>query len=120
MGLDFTKAIHPVDNMLTAIGHKQNLVSNNVANAHTPGYTAKTASFSDMLFAANSPFETRLSQKMGSKYSVGEAGEIDSGSPVQLQKEMIEMQKNLMLYSMTTRRASTIFNGLRTASQIGR
>ncbi|MFX8715878.1 hypothetical protein ABTM38_19610, partial [Acinetobacter baumannii] len=81
-----------------------------------PGYTAREVSFADLLKTDN-PFETDLSRKMGSKMS-----EIASstGQPVDLQKEMIEMQKNSLYYSMVTRRASSIFTSLKAAAQIGR
>src|ERR1044072_418013 len=101
---------------LNAISERQRLSSANIANAHTPGYTAKHVSFADLLKTDN-PFEIALSQKMGSK--LVESNE-DTGTPVDLQKELIDMQKNMLFYSMTTRRASTIFNTLKTASQIGR
>lgn len=100
---------------LKAISERQKLVTNNVANAHTPGYTAKEVSFSDLL-NADSPFETRLSQEMGQRMPEATS----TGMPVDLQKEMIQMQKNMLFYGMASRRASTIINTLKTASQIGR
>jgi flagellar basal body rod protein FlgB len=109
-------SVDAVLNSLSAISERQRLSSANLANAHTPGYTAKRVSFSDLLRADN-PFETRLSRKMGSKMT--EIG-AETGMPVDLQKELIEMQKNMLFYSMATRRATTIFTALRTASQIGR
>lgn len=101
---------------MAAISERQRLTSANIANAHTPGYTARSVSFSDLLKADN-PFETQLSQKMGSKLSEIST---DTGTTVDIQKELIDMQKNLLFYSMTTRRASTIFSSLKAASQVGR
>ncbi|HEY9746930.1 MAG TPA: hypothetical protein V6C99_12010 [Oculatellaceae cyanobacterium] len=109
-------SLNIVLNSLSAISERQRLASANLANAHTPGYTAKQVSFSDLLREDN-PFETDLSRKMGG--AMGALG-ADTGQPVNLQREMIEMQKNMLYYSMASRRASTIFNALRTASQIGR
>ena len=100
---------------LKAISERQKLVTNNVANAHTPGYMAKDISFSDLLQMDN-PFETRLSQEMGKRTPEANS----TGLPVDLQKEMIEMQKNMLFYGMASRRVSTVFNTLKTASQIGR
>lgn len=105
-----------VTTALHAISERQRIASANLANAHTPGYTAREVSFSDLLKTDN-PFEIALSQKMGSKLTEMTS---DAGVPVDMQKELIEMQKNMLFYSMTTRRASTIFNTLRTASQVGR
>ncbi len=120
MGFDPTSKLLPVVDMLTAISDRQQMASNNIANAHTPGYTAKKASFADLLTGLSSPFETELSQKMGGSQCSPSGGEVDSGQPVSLQNELIEMQRNSLYYSLATRRASTIFNSLRTASQIGR
>ncbi|MCE3235272.1 MAG: hypothetical protein K0Q50_1452 [Vampirovibrio sp.] len=101
---------------MAAISERQRLTSANIANAHTPGYTARSVSFSDLLKADN-PFETDMSQKMGSKLTEIST---DTGTPVDIQKELIDMQKNLLYYSMATRRASTIFSSLKAASQVGR
>lgn len=101
---------------LTALSARQKVTSANIANAHTPGYTAREVSFSELLQGEN-PFETNLSQKMGSKLSEMNN---NTGAPVDLQKELVEMQKNLLFYSMTTRRAASVYNTLKNASQVGR
>jgi flagellar basal body rod protein FlgB len=101
---------------LGAISERQKLTSANIANAHTPGYTARSINFADLLKTDN-PFETQLSQKMGSKLSEVST---ETGVAVDLQKELIDMQKNLLFYSMVTRRASTIFSSMKAASQVGR
>jgi flagellar basal body rod protein FlgB len=102
--------------LLRAISQRQSLSSANIANAHTPGYTARSASFSELLKSDN-PFETDLSRKMGSQIS---ALSTDTGLPVDLQKELIEMQKNYLYFSMVSRRASSIINNIKAASQVGR
>lgn len=107
-----------IGSVIHSIARRQEVNSNNVANANTPGYQAKSLSFSDVLGNLNNPFETRMSHKMGSSNIA--LDETSTGMPVDLQKELIEMQKNTLFYSVATRRASTIFNTLRTASQIGR
>jgi len=108
--------IKPISNILNVISQKQKITSVNIANAQTPGYIARKASFADML-QANNPFETNLSQKMG-----GHMQEIDqySGAPVDLQQELIDMQKSALYYSMATRRASSIFTALKTVTGVGR
>lgn len=101
---------------LSAISARQKLTSANIANAQTPGYTAREMSFSEVLKADN-PFETHLSQSMGSKLSEMNN---NTGTPVDLQKELVEMQKNLLFYSMITRRAASVVTSLKSASQVGR
>lgn len=107
-----------VSHILQAISKRQEMTSNNLANAYTPGYTAKSASFADLIGDTTSPFSTVLSQKMGTSEVMNDNA--STGLPVDIQKEMIEMQKNNLYYTVATRRASTIFNTLRTAAQIGR
>jgi len=101
---------------MSAIAQRQSLTSANIANAHTPGYTAKSVNFADLLKTTN-PFETDLSHKMGSQMS---AASTDTGVSVDLQKELIDMQKNLLFYSMVSRRASSIVSNIKAASQVGR
>lgn len=116
MELTPNTSIDQMSHYLSAISERQRLTSANIANAHTPGYTAREIQFADLLKTDN-PFETQLSHRMGSKLSEMNT---DAGIPVDMQKELIEMQKNMLFYSMTTRRASTIFNSLKSATQVGR
>lgn len=110
--------LSPIQNVLNAISDSQKWVSSNIANAHTPGYTAKSVSFSEVLSDHNNPFETSLSQKMGPSMD-GFSFE-DTGKPVNLQEQLIQTQKNTLFYGMATRRLTSIITSLRTASQIGR
>jgi flagellar basal body rod protein FlgB len=102
--------------MLGAISERQKITTNNLANAHTPGYTAREISFSELLGQMDSPFETRLSQQMGASMAM----EGNTGQPVSMQKELVDMQKNLLFYNMAVRRISTVITGMKTASQVGR
>jgi flagellar basal-body rod protein FlgB len=108
--------IAPIERMLSGLSQKQRVNTVNIANAQTPGYIAREMSFSDVL-GTNNPFETNMSQQMG-----GHMQEIDqwTGAPVDMQKELVEMQKNMLYYSMVSRRASTIFTALKTAIAVGR
>ncbi len=108
----------PSVQVINAISERQKIVSNNIANASTPGYRAQQVSFADLMNHMNSPFETSLSKKMGPSPVTEEA--ISTGGAVKLQNELIEMQKNNLFFGMATRRLTTIFTGLKTASQVGR
>ena len=118
MSFSFYEHFDNIGHVLSATSTRQNVITNNIANAHTPHFTAKSVSFSDVLAGVNNPFETKLSKTMGS--SKGGLGPHDTGAPVDLRQELLELQKNSIYFSMATRRMSAIFNGLRTASQIGR
>jgi flagellar basal-body rod protein FlgB len=116
MFLNDDSYIKPINNILNVISQKQKITSVNIANAQTPGYIARKASFSDLL-QTNNLFETSLSQRMGGHFQ-----EMDqySGAPVDLQQELIDMQKNTLYYSMATRLASSKFTALKTVSGVGR
>ena len=101
---------------MAALSQRQSITSANIANAQTPGYTAKSVSFSELLHDQN-PFETNLSRKMGDRLSQAST---DTGAAVDLQKELIEMQKNMLYYSMVSRRASSVVSNIKAASQVGR
>jgi flagellar basal-body rod protein FlgB len=109
--------LQPVQHLLSAISERQRINGANIANAQTPGYRARSVSFAELLGEEN-PFETPLAAKMGSH--MPEMDTRITESPVELQKELIETQKNLLFYNMAVRRASTIVTGLKTASQVGR
>lgn len=110
--------VEHIEGIVAGLGSRQKAISNNIANAHTPGYIRQEETFSDVLGRMRNPFETPLSRKMGT--SVHTAMVQGSGESVELAREMVDMQKNFLYYSMTTRRMSSIFNNLRKASQIGR
>jgi flagellar basal body rod protein FlgB len=101
---------------LDLISNRQKWTSNNIANANTPGYTGKHVEFSELLQRSNHPFETQLSQRMGSTSLF----EFLEGEPVNLQREMIDMYKNNLYYGVVTRRLSSVITLMRTASQVGR
>ena len=114
MAFDLSPAVYV--KALNAISERQKITSANLANAQTPGYTAREVNFKDLLEGMN-PFETTLSQKMGSMQGLEDTS---TGKPVSMQRELIEMQKNTLYYSMVTRLTTSFFSGLKQASQVGR
>jgi flagellar basal-body rod protein FlgB len=114
------ESVTEISGILGAISQRQSMVANNIANAHTPGYNAQHSSFSELLGRLGSPFETRLSAKMGSSVQLDAMGQAGDGEPVNLQKEMLDLQRNSMFYSMATRRLSTVITLLKSAPQVGR
>ena len=102
--------------ILNATSDRQKITTSNIANVNTPGYTAKEVSFAELLGQMDSPFETRMAQQAGGSH----VQETDTGNPVNLQKELLDMQKNLLFYNMAVRRVSTVITGLKSAGQVGR
>jgi len=103
--------------VLGAVSERQQVNSHNLANAQTPGYTEKNISFAEML-QQSSPLETRMSKQMGRPLVNTETN--DTGQPVNIQRQLLEMQKNMLFYSMATRRMSTVISAIKTATQVGR
>ena len=110
--------VNGLSSIISNISVNQKIAANNVANSQTPGYVRQVPSFSDTLGRLQNPFETNLSQQMGSLMPQTLARK--TGQPVDLAEEFLLMQKYFLDYSVVSRRASTIFNNLRRASQIGR
>jgi flagellar basal-body rod protein FlgB len=102
--------------ILNATSDRQKITTSNIANVNTPGYTAKDVSFAELIGQMDSPFETKMAQQAGGSH----AQETDTGNPVNLQKELLDMQKNLLFYNMAVRRISTVITGLKSAAQVGR
>ncbi len=108
-------SIKKTELILDAISKKQEIISANITNANTPGYVRKDISFNQILETANSPLETKLSIKMGSNPLMLEGDE-----PVDIKREMVDMQKNLVYYTTATRRMSSVVSMLKSAAQVGR
>lgn len=101
--------------ILDLIAKKQQTTSANLANVHTPGYQRQEVNFEQYLGVLNSPLETKLAQKLGpSPLTTTKGGEVSAT------KEMIDMQKNLLFYTLATRRVTSIIQELRTIAQLGR
>ncbi len=111
-------SIDRMDRMISGLSQQQKVVSNNIANSNTPGYVRQSYNFTEVLGQLSNPYETHLSQKMGSMEN--SAMVQTTGTGVDMATEMIEMQKVFLNYSLVTKRASTVFNNLRRATQIGR
>lgn len=113
------KSMSPISRTLTAldlISEKQRLLSTNLANMDTPNYIRKDISFEQYMGGAVSPLETKLSAKMGPS-PVMMSSSFDS--VVDPATELSEMQKNYILYTMATRRMTSIISEMRSAVNMG-
>jgi flagellar basal-body rod protein FlgB len=114
-------SIDQFGSMLNNIAQQQKIISNNVSNAQTPGYIREKVDFKSVMGQLDNPFQTALGQKMGSnadKLIVSTGDPEDQG--VDLAQEMLDMQKVFLNYSIVSRRATSVFNNLRRATQIGK
>ncbi len=100
--------------MLDLIANRQEAISGNVANMDTPNYVRKDVEFSQYLNTMNSPFETRLSQKLGP------SGVIEARQQtLSVTDELALMQKNSMIYSVASKHLSSIITEMKTAINVG-
>ncbi|MDD3420003.1 MAG: flagellar basal body protein [Candidatus Gastranaerophilales bacterium] len=102
-------------NILNLLSAKQQVISENLANMHTPGYKKKNINFSQVLANGNNSLETKLSQKLGpSPISVTESGEVAPAD------ELMEMQKVQLYYTVATRQMTSVIQQLKQVAQAGR
>ncbi len=111
-------AVDQFSSMMTGMGLQQKMVSTNIANAHTPNYTRKTYSFTDVLGQLSNPYENKLSRQMGA--SVENNFTQETGAPVNLTQEFVDMQKIALNHSMVSRVVTSIFTNLKKSTQIGK
>ncbi len=114
---DNVSSINNTTHILNMIAQKQKVLGENLANVDTPGYTRKDYDFSSHLSSANSAsLETRLAKKFGNS----DFADINTGETVNSAFEMMELQKNSMMYNMATRQMSSIITQMKTAINVGK
>jgi len=102
--------------IMDLISAKQKAIGSNLANVDTPGYVRKDIDFGQYLGTMNSPLETKLSSALGPS-AIVEDRNYEEINPA---NELMELQKNSLLYSMATRRMSNIVTQMRTVINVGK
>ena len=102
--------------MLDLISQKQRALGSNVANVDTPGYVRRDVDFSQYLGSMNSPLETQLSTKLGPSCVMEDREKTE----INVAQEFTEIQKNALLYTMATRRMSSIITQMKTVINVGK
>lgn len=102
--------------ILGLIAKRQQLIGANIANVDTPGYTRKTLDFSQYLGNAAGAMETKLSKEMGASAVVSE----NTGEKVNVADELIDLQNNSLLYTVATRRVSSVISEMKTVLNVGK
>ena len=101
--------------ILDILSKKQEALGSNIANMNTPGYVRKDINFSQVLGSLNSPIETKLSEKLGpSPFDESQNGKVN------VTNELLEMQKNMLYYSVASRRITSVVNELKAITQLGK
>lgn len=101
--------------MLDLITSKQQTISENISNMHTPGYQRQDVDFKSYLAGHGDSLETKLSQKLGPSPVMR-----DAGGEVNAAEELMEMQKTQIYYTVATRHMSSTIQQLKQVSQAGR
>lgn len=102
--------------MLDLISQRQRALGSNIANVDTPGYVRRDIDFSQYLGSMNSPIETKLSTALGPSGVIEDRREEE----IDIARELSEIQKNSLMYSMATRRMSNIITQMRTVINVGK
>ena len=102
--------------MLGLIAKKQKAIGENLANIDTPGYARKDVNFNQYLGSSDSSLESKLVSKFGEAPVFEER----SNEEVNPANELLQLQKNSILYSMATRQMSSIITQMKTVINVGK
>lgn len=102
--------------ILDLIAKKQKLIGENLANIDTPGYQRKDLNFGQYLSENGSTLEAKVTEKFGTP-PVFERTTDELINPAD---ELMELQKNSLLYTMATRRMSNVITEMKTALNVGK
>lgn len=103
--------------ILDLIAKKQKALGENLANVDTPGYVRKDIDFSQQLGSiGGNSLETQLASKFGPSPAMEER----SSEVVNAPNELVQIQKNSILYSIATREMSSIISQMKTVINVGK
>lgn len=100
---------------LDLIAERHKALSSNLANMDTPNYRRKDVSFAQYLGASANPLETALSMKLGPSPVTVET----SNQKVNPATELSEIQKNSILFTIASRRMTSIITEMKTVINVG-
>lgn len=102
--------------MLDLIAQRQRAIGSNLANIDTPNYVRKDIDFQTYLGTMNSPLETKLSAILGPSGVIEER----ENEKIDVANELNAMQQNSLLYTMATRRMSSLITEMKTVINVGK
>jgi len=121
MGFSPIDSMNNTGKLLDLISQKQKVIGENLANIDTPGYVRKDIDFGQCLGGLNNGgFETSLSAKYGSSSSGFGVVQEKTGEAINPANELMELQRNSLMYTMATRRMSNIITEMKTVINVGK
>lgn len=112
-------SINPMNDanyMMDLIAKKQNAIGENLANIDTPGYKRRDVDFNQYLGPNMDSLETKLTSKFGAS----QISETMTNEEINPAHELLQLQKNSLLYSMATRQMSSVITQMKTAINVGK
>jgi flagellar basal-body rod protein FlgB len=121
----FDRTISQIQDRLSLITHSHKLVSNNLANASTPGYQATDVSFKSYLQESMNGQRPQLT-KSNERHLTPEllssgniSAEVEQTGPVVLEQEMMKLAKNSVEYQYMVSLLNKKFTSLKLAINEG-
>lgn len=121
----FDRTINQIQDRLSLIAQSHKLVSNNLANASTPGYRATDVSFKNYLqesmnMGQPQPLKSNARHLASeSRTASGTNHEIEETGPVNLEQEMMKLARNSVEYQYMVTLLNKKFASLKLAINEG-
>jgi len=119
--LVFDRTVQLMQDRLSLSSLNQKVISGNLANLNTPGYSAKETSFEHVLRESMEQAGTRLTLSDPGHLDPGDAGaamqnvELLETGPVDLDTEMMKLSRNSMEYQFIVTMLNKKFSMMKTA-----
>ena len=100
--------------MLDLISKRQEALSDNIANMHTPGYRRRDVNFSQFINESSvSKLENKITEKFG-----GSPITAETTQNISTEDEFARMQENYLLYNAAVRELSSTITQIKTAMNV--
>lgn len=114
MGLLPMQLLKSPQRMLDLIATRQEAISDNIANMHTPGYRRRDVDFSQYL---NDDTVSRLESKVNAKYGASPIA-LQTTENITTEEELARIQENYLLYNAAVRELSSTITQIKTALNV--
>ncbi len=117
MGLLPLHLLNEPQKMLSLVSQRQEALSDNIANMHTPGYRRKDVDFSQHLSSGiSSTIEAKLIDKYGPSPITNSSAA--GGENISTEDELSLMQQNYLMYNVAVRNLSSTITEIKTAMNV--